>query len=327
MKPRNFHVRVALGTVAFIVSLLWPGATSANSLTTSVIGLFPRQMSDFAYADMKTGRKSPWFTQVQEQLVPDKLRQFQQFLTSAGMDLNSQVDELCWGTVDLTDGHGQQFIGVALGQFDVTTITDMLTQKNLPVIEVHGFDLYAFGNGSGPSDIFFTFIDSNTAAFGQRVALDKLIDARTGAAESLLSNDKMFSLITEANGGGLIWAVLDHGYARMAMEKMFPQAAQFRQSDSIINQMKGIAINVDAGDDVNVELQAICNSTEDANIFGAAMQASLLYRRYQASQGSEANSVLTAALDQARVTPSGDRLRVDFSVTQDQILSLLLSHN
>jgi hypothetical protein len=92
--------------------------------------------------------------------------------------------------------------------------------------------------------------------------------------------------------------------------------------------MQGIMISVSADsdtDEVNMEFQAICNSTEDANLLNVAIQAGLLYQRYQL-QESQANSDLASVLGQARVGPSGDRLRLNFSMSQAQLVSILLSH-
>src|ERR1700747_2698487 len=69
-----------------------PSLSAAGSLSTGVIGLFPKQVGEFAYADLKTARKYPWFPQLRAQLLPSKFRQFEQFLTSAGGDPNSQVE-------------------------------------------------------------------------------------------------------------------------------------------------------------------------------------------------------------------------------------------
>ena len=47
-----------------------------------------------------------------------------------------------------------------------------------------------------------------------------------------------------------------------------------------------------------------------------------MYRRYQEAQSDPA---LAGALDQIRVTPSGDRLKIDAPVSQDQLLTLIRS--
>ena len=68
------HRFVRFGLVAVLVAFLvsmWmtavPQQTSAGSLSTAVIGMFPKDVGEFAYADMKTARKFSWFPQIREQ--------------------------------------------------------------------------------------------------------------------------------------------------------------------------------------------------------------------------------------------------------------------
>ena len=128
---------------------------------------------------------------------------------------------------------------MALGQFDPSSTEARFKQQKLPTVDVHGYHLFAFAGGKNSADILFTFIDSNTAAFGTRPALEKLIDVRTGVSESMLTNDKLFPLINEANGHGLIWAVLDQNYTHVAMQQLVPQASQFPQAATIMDRMQG----------------------------------------------------------------------------------------
>src|SRR6185437_14321327 len=183
--------------------------------------------------------------------------------------------------------------------------------------------MFPFGIGSGAGDIYFMFIDSNTAAFGQRAALDKLLDVRTGAADSLLANDAMYSLVKDANGSGLIWAALNQDYTHLAVQQLLPQANQFPQAAEIVKRLKAMTIGVDASNGVDAHFQAICSSSQDANVLAAALQAGVMYRRYQETQS---NPALADALNGVHITPSGDRLTVDAPVTQDQLITLIHSH-
>jgi len=317
------------GTVSFLAVGLLAAALAgvtqrsfAGSLSPSVIGMFPKQVGEFAYADLKSARQYSWFPQLREQLLPSRFRQFEQFLASAGVDPNSQVDELAWGAIIGAKGSDEEVVGVALGSFDPMSTEARFKQQKLPTLEVRGYHLYAFGSGSGPGDILFTFIDSNTAAFGHKKALEELIDVRTGAAESLLTNDQLYPLINEANGSGVIWSVLDKSYAHLAMQQLVPQASQFAQAAAIINRISAMMISAEAENGIDAHFQAVCASTDDANLLAAALQAGLMYRRYQEAQG---NPDLAGALDQVTVTPSGDRLRVDAPVSQDQLMGLIKS--
>ncbi|HTX13909.1 MAG TPA: hypothetical protein VMD77_01355 [Candidatus Baltobacteraceae bacterium] len=316
-KPIRF---IVIAGLLFAICVMFPRPSSAGSLSTAIIGMFPKTVGEFAYADMKTARQFSWFPQLREQLLPSKFRQFEQFLTAAGVDPNTQVDELAWGAINAGKAGGEQILGVALGSFDPTSSETRFKQQKLPMTDYHGYHLYAFGSGSGATDILFTFIDANTAAFGVRPAMEKMIDVRTGVTESLLTNDLMFPLINEADGTGVIWAVLDQSYTHIAVQQLLPQAGQFPQAAAIINRMHAMTISVAADSGIDVQFQAVCNSTDDANLLAAALQAGVMYRRYQAAQD---HPDLASALDQVRVTPSGDRLKIDAPVSQDQLLSLI----
>ncbi len=293
---------------------------SAGSVSTSVIGMFPKSTSEFAYADLKGARKLTWFGQMQDQMLPAHMRQFEQFLASAGVDPNTQVESLAWGTILAPGGESGDILGVALGGFDPSSTEARFKAQKIPMIEEQGFHLYAFGSGGGAGDILFFFLDSNTAAFGNRASLEKMIDVRMGNAESLLTNDKIFPLISEANGTGLIWAVLDKTSTTMAMHQLLPQASQFPQAATIIGRIRAMTISVNADSGLDVQFQAVCESVDDANTLGAAMQAGVMYRRYQESQS---NPDFAKALDHVRITPTGDRLKIDAPVSQDELMSLL----
>jgi len=320
---RKFSAVALLATGTLLAALaLTALPVAAGTLSPSVLGMFPKGVGEVAYADLKSARQKPWFPQLREQLLPGNFRKFEQFLVSAGIDPNSQVDEIAWAAIAASKSSSEQIVGVALGGFDPTSTESHLKQQKIPMTEVSGFHLYAFGSGSGAGDIFFTFIDSNTAAFGQRSALQQLLDVRTGIAESLLSNDKLNPLVKEANGNGTVWAVLDQGYTRIAMQQLVPQASQFPQAQTIINRMKAMTINVQADSGLDAQFQAVCGSSDDASLLAAALQAGIMMRRYQESQSQPD---LAGALDHITVSPSGDRLTVDAPVTQDQLLSLIRS--
>jgi hypothetical protein len=297
-----------------------PRPSFAGALNTDVIGMFPKTVGEFAYCDMKSARQFPWFAQLREQLLPSRFRQFEQFLKTAGVDPNTQVDELAWGAINAGKSGGEQVLGVALGTFDPASSEALFKQQKMPMTDYHGYHLYAFGSGSGAGDILFTFVDANTAAFGIRPAMEKMIDVRTGVTESLLNNDQMFPLINQANGTGLIWAVLDQSYTHVAVGQLLPQANQFPQAATIISRMRAMTISVAADSGIDAQFEAVCSSTDDANLLAAALQAGVMYRRYQEAQD---HPDLASALDQVRVTPSGDHLKIDAPVTQDQLLGLI----
>jgi hypothetical protein len=323
-----------LGATALVVAatMAVPNPARAGRLGPDIIALFPKEIGEFAYADLKKARSQKWFSQLQEQMLPERFRQFEKFLASAGVDPNSQVDELAWGLVAegltaKTEGAGssavptgEEVVGVALGNYNPGSTEAYFKQQKLPTFKARNYTLYAFGTGSGPNDLFFFFIDSNTAAFGHREILEKMVEVRFGGEEGLLTNDKLFPLINEANGNGVVWAVLNPAYTRLAMQQLAPEVEQFPEAAKLVSRMQNLIINVDASSGIDGKIQAVCGSTEDANTLGQLLQAGFLYKRYQAQKD---NPELAQLLDQAQVTPGGDRVTIRLSLSDDQMTSLI----
>jgi hypothetical protein len=336
-RPSAITAIVRLAAVlAFAAStLLAPQPARAGRLGNDVIALFPREVGEFAYADLKKARTMKWFPQLQEQLLPDRFRQFEKFLASAGVDPNTQVEELAWGLVAenvASKGEGtgssavptgEQIVGVALGTYNPDSTEAYFKRQKLPTFKARNYTLYAFGTGAGPSDLFFLFIDSSTAAFGHRSVLEKMVEVRFGAEEGLLRNDQFFPLINEANGNGIVWAVLNPAYTRLAMQQLAPEVEQFPEAAKLVSHMQNMLINVNASSGIDGKFQAVCGSTEDANTMAQLLQAGLLYKRYQAGKD---NPDFADMLDKARVVPSGDRVIINLALTDDQMASLI-KHN
>jgi hypothetical protein len=331
MKSSKVSIRIlAAFAVLFLISPL-ARPVRAGNLSADTIGLFPKDVGEFAYADLKKARTMRWYPALQEQMLPERFRQFEKFLASAGVDPNSQVDELAWGLVPesmakaengaATDvPSSEQIVGIALGNYNPSSTEAYFKQQKLPTSSKRGYTLFAFGSGAGPNDLFFFFIDSSKAAFGHRQLLEKLIEIRYGGEEGLLRNDKMYSLINEVNGSGIVWAVLDPGYTRLAMGQLAPEVQQFPEAAKLINRMESMLISANSSSGIEAKFQAVCASPEDANTLSQLMAAGLLYKKYQASKD---NPELGQLLDQAGVSPSGERVVIRMAVTDDQMTALI----
>jgi hypothetical protein len=326
----TYSRKIFLSAVFTATLCLLPVIARAASLSTAVIGMFPKDIGEFAYVDMRQARSLSWFPQLKEQMLPMRFKQFEQFLASAGVDPNSQVEELAWALIPVglpTDATkntavptSEQVIGIALGAFRPESTEAFFKAQKLAVVKVRNYSLYAFGSGAGAGDLFFCFIDSNTAAFGQRKELEKLIAVRYGEEQGLLTNPELAPLISQANGSGVVWAVMSAPYARLAMRQLAPQVAQFPQAQQLVAKLRALTLEMAVASGIQARFLAVCATPDDANTFAALLQAGLLYQRYQAGNS---NPELAALLDQARITPSGDRLDLRLTLTDDQVVGLI----
>jgi len=326
--------RAASALLLLVLGLTLVRPAKAGSVGADTIALFPKETGEVGYVDLKKARTMKWFPALQEQVLPERFRQFEKFLASAGVDPNSQVDELVWGLVPsgmkqsengtTTDiPSGELMAGIAMGNFNPESTEAFFKQQQLPMVNLSGYTLFAFGSAGDPADLYFFFIDANKAAFGQKQVLEKMIEIHFGREDGLLRNESMYNLINEANGSGEVWAVLDPGYTQLAMGQLAPEVQQFPEAAKLVAAMKSMIVSAAAGSGVDGKFQAVCGSTQDANTMSQLLAAGLMYKKYQASKD---NPELGQLLDQTNVTPSGDRVVVHLSVSDDQMTSLI-KHN
>jgi uncharacterized membrane protein len=147
-----------------------------------------------------------------------------------------------------------------------------------------------------------------------------MIEVRFGTEEGLLRNDKLFPLINEANGSGVVWAVLNPAYTRLAMQQLAPEVQQFPEAAKLLLRMQNMIINVDASSSIDGKFQAVCGSTEDANTLGQLLQMGLMYKQYRAKND---NPDMAQLLSQASIIPAGDRVMVRMTLNDDQITALI----
>src|SRR5258707_8074814 len=329
---RNSFLRLVIGAAMAAAVLCTAQTSNAQRVGPDTISLFPKNVGEFAYANLKQARSQKWFPQLQEEMLPERFKQFEKFVASAGVDPNSQVEEVAWGLVaegvtDKTSGTGsaavptgEEVVGVVVGSYNPQSTEAYFKAQKLPTFKSHGFTMYAFGSGSGANDLFFLFLDSSTAAFGHRSELEKMLDVRYGGAEGLMRNDSLFSLINEINGTGLVWAVLNPAYTRLAMRQLAPQVQQFPEAAKLITRMQNLLISVQASSGIDGKFQAVCGSSDDANTLAQLMQLAFVYQQYQAKQQ---NQDLSQLLGQAQVTPGGDRVTLQMSLSDDQMAALI----
>ena len=331
MKARKSMRCIVAGCAALVFAAMLAKPVKAGGVGADTLALFPKETGEVGYVDLKKARSMKWFPALQEQILPERFREFEKFLAAAGVDPNSQVDELVWGLVPdvmakdekgvATDVPSSEMtVGIAMGNYNPESTEAYFKQQKLSTSKVGNYTLFGMGSGRGASDLYFFFLDSSKAVFGHKPLLEKLVEIRFGREDGLLRNEQLYNLINEVNGAGVVWAVLDPGYTRLAMAQLAPEVQQFPEAAKLIGNMKSMLISATASSGVEGTFQAVCGTTQDANTLSQLLTAGLLYKKYQASKD---NPEFGQLLDQASVTPSGDRIVIRMSVSDDQMTSLI----
>jgi hypothetical protein len=174
-------------------------------------------------------------------------------------------------------------VGIALGNFNQDSTAAYFKKQKLPTTSFHGYTFYAFGTGTGATDLFFVFIDASTAAYGHKSILEKMISVRFGDEEGLMRNDKFFSLINEANTGSSVWLVTNPAYTRLAMQQLAPEIEQFPEAAKLVMRMQNSIINIEAGSDLDAKSRRsavpLMMPTRLDNCFRRASSTSVIKRK------------------------------------------------
>jgi len=80
---------------------------------------------------------------------------------------------------------------------------------------------------------------------------------------------------------------------------------------------------VQASSGIDAQFQAVCDTVDNANLLATALQAGVMYRRYQEAS---THPEIAKALEGVSIVPSGDRIKVDLPVSEDQLQALIKSH-
>ena len=134
-----------------------------------------------------------------------------------------------------------------------------------------------------------------------------------------MANDKLFPMIQEANGHGILWGIFDQTRTKLAIDELVPQAAAFPQAAAIIKRVHALIIHASSDDGVAVQLEAKCDSVDDANLLALALQTEIMYRQYQ---GASTNPDLVDLLGHLSVRPSGTDLTAEVRLSENDFQTL-----
>jgi hypothetical protein len=322
------NLKLLFAAAIVLASFGWSSVARAGALPTEVIGIFPPDVAEFAFADLQQARSLAWFPQLQRKVLPDELRQFELFLASPGMDRDSRVEQLVWALVPGSSASqppqgatgSQKTLIVALGQFSPESAAGYFKARKRTVVSVRNHSLYPLNGGSGVGGTLVWFVNSTVAVLGERNELERVIGISDNEESNLLSNTSLAPLISRANPRSVIWGVLNASRANLEMQAILPALAGFSQSQQLFSKVRAFTIEIDSDLGTQSTFEAVCASPDDANMFATLLQAALLYQPPGADQP---NQNMTALLSQAKVGASTDRLDVTLALTNDQVVDLL----
>jgi hypothetical protein len=336
--------------IFFLVSFASCPAVDANTLDSSIISMFPKDVRDLKYADLSGSRQYAWFPQFQVQVIPNDVLGLEQLLESAHGEQPAaeqpaveqrageqgegeqregkpeeqpppehlpSIDQVAWARFPISGS--AQVVAIGLGQFDIEGIKMFLYSHGVSSIPGGTFEIYAAQPDLGMPEGYFTLIDSRTVAVGPLEGLKRILEIRAQKQPNLLGNTNLMNLITQVNGQALFWSVLDSAQAQTTVKRLVPEIMKFPQANDVVMKLKQLSISLKAADNMQFDMRVDSASAKDAVVLSELLEASMLTRRHQLAQD---NPELAKLLDGMVTAPSGNQLNIRLTVTDDQMRGL-----
>jgi hypothetical protein len=284
------------------------------------LATFPADTQQVSYTNLADLRSVPQYPLIRAHLLSAQLRNLEELLKSAGVNPEKDVNELVLGwrgqVQDTT-----RFFGLAEGSFQTEQVHEFFVTNRMPIQTYSGYDLYAFGSGAVRTDLFFTFIDSSTAAFGRLGDLKALLDVRNAERPPLNSNSDFRRWEGDLEGLAPQWGIAT---GQAAANEAIPWLTQGKKvqidPSALFGSVKAVLYRVNWDSEATAHLSIICQNAEAANGFG---QLLLLLRNAQPTATNSIAPALSQLLQNIQVQVDGSKINLDASASVSDLTQLL----
>ena len=317
---RQSFSRLALGCLLMAASFLFAAPLFAQYAGQDALATFPADTQQMAYTNLATLRAVPQYPLIEAHLMSPQLRNLENLLRSAGINPDTQVNELVLGwrgqVQDTT-----RFFGLAEGSFDPNQVHQYFVNNKMMIQRYSGYDLYAFGSGTARTDMFFSFLDSSRAIFGRLADIKALIDVQNAARPPLNSNANFRRWEGDLDGIAPQWGI-STGLA--AANQAIPWLTQGKKikvdPSALFGSVKAVLYRVDWGSQIMAHLSIICQNAQAANGFN---QLLTLLRSAPPAVTKSVSPALSQILRNMNVQVEGSKLNLDASASISDLAQLL----
>ena len=301
----NF-VKVCIGC-SLLSAIAW-GAP----LGTSARAVVPSELQQLISVDYRALRNSDTAMALQQQVLPDSLKQFEGALKGVGIDQDRDVDQLTF--VSYRAGkQGLKVVGLAEGSFSEKTVLKKIRLHKIRPAKYRDSYIYNMAGG-----MQMMFLDDNTLLFGDGGAIRGALDARDGYTSTLDSNPEMADLIGSVDSG-VVWSILDQQGTQNMLLSALGDAGKLADFDTVKKRVLGSRYSMNFTNGVNFDLDVITSDSTTAMTLSSLVKAGVLYRRMTATP------IEKAALEDVSVNSDSSNLQMHFKADDKQFQGLIHS--
>jgi len=304
-----FKISVPAMLVAVAASA--PAAQLSSDARTAI----PHDVQQLVVVDYRAMQNSTAAMDLKERVMPAELKRFDEALSKSGLNDNHDVDQLAFVLFrPKATGDDLLTVGIAQGQFATQEIlANFRKQKVKPTI-IRTNKIYPLAK----TGMVLCFVDPSTMVFGPTDAVAKALDARDGAAPSVLTNPSIMDAMRSVDAEPL-WSILDQKGTQTMMKQLLGEAGSMADYDTVKKRLLASWYSMNFQHGVKFDLTISTGDAFAAATLSSLLNAALIYRKMS---GSDTEKQALAATD---IGSDSGKLSVHFSTSDSEFSSLLQS--
>lgn len=289
-------------------------SASAAPLTNTAKLVIPHDVQQVIVIDYRTFYNSPSAMALKDKVMPPPLKAFESALRSAGVNPESDVDQLAFVSYR-DDKNALRFMGVAQGQFPGQKLLAKLKKSKTKPEKYRDSQIYPMGSG-----MFMTLLDNFNMVFGESKAVKQSLDIRAGESRNFSQNGEVNGLVSSVEAEP-VWSVLDQQGTQYMLKSALGEVADLADYNVVKNRLKGSRYKVNFSSGVDFNLDVITSDTFTAASLASLAKAGMMIRKTAADSDSE-----KLALDTMKVSSESNNLKLGFKTDESKFQALLNSH-
>jgi hypothetical protein len=294
---------------------------SSEPLSSRVLALYPQEAGELVFVDLREARRSPYFAQMQAQILPPSFKSVAQLAASLGLDFNRNVDRLSWAYVNSHGNAAQsELMGVAEGSFDPEAVSKAVRTHKLTVAHFAGRNLFSMGSSQTGQEFVLAFTEAADCLFGFRADVEHMLTRSAEGGANVLNNDAMRRMVDEVNRDSPIWMVLNGDFTQLGVRQLLAEAIRMPGVDSLSSRVQTATVRVDLDRGLSTRIAARCASAADAMWFSTLLQGALVVERQLQADKSP---VMARVIGGSQVQRDQEKVSLDLTVGESDLAALI----
>lgn len=303
MYTRSLLAAAALFFYAFYAN----AAPISNEIQT----ILPYSVQQLIVIDYPAAKDANVLPLLRNNILPQNVISLQSALENPVLNVEQNVRQIVFADFPSSDDGELQSIGLASGQFPVTTITSEFHKNKITGVQIDGMTAYPLSN----TGQVVVFLDQTALLFGTPQAVFTALMSRNGTDRNYLSNVSMQNMSVPVQNSP-IWCVMDAHSTNSLVMYALGRASQVVNFGALKNRVLGSRYTLDFTDTVKFDMSLLAADQASATAISTVLKAAIIYQRAAAMEKEK------EAFSRATASSNDNIVTIDFTASAKEFKSI-----